>query len=241
MLRKVILLPLLMLSGAAPMMATASPPPSAQPLPSPTPLPEERIIPGIRTPTQEAAELAWTRDPDTWVYVVNGMDPFHWAQLKQLADRLRLAGFPNTKFGEYYDMPAFEEEIKRIRCTKPHARIALIGYSAGSYTVLASTHRLLREGYTIDMLGYIGGDMLENTGYCRPPQVRHVVNITGNGFLLTGYNLVWNGTTLNNAANLRLRGVKHFDLPQHPETFRWLYDGLIRISSSYSFPEEERK
>ena len=208
---------------------------AAEPLPAPTPLPESPTPPVFgpirRSTVDETAELPATRDADTYVYIVNGLDPFHWANLKRLAERLRVSGFPNTKFGEYFDMPSFEAEIRKLRARDPYARIALIGYSAGCYPVIASAHRLLNDGIPVALVGYIGGDFLTDTPYNRPPNVTRVVNITGNGFLLSGHNLIWNGTDLQNASNLRLNGVSHFNLPGRPETFRVLYDALLSLST----------
>ena len=59
-------------------------------------------------------------------------------------------------------------------------------------TSVAGVERVVRRGVFDD-----GG----NLGLYR---VGRVVNVTGNGYLLTGRNLFWNGTELTGAANGRL-------------------------------------
>ena len=56
------------------------------------------------------------------------------------------------------------------------------------------------------------------------------MNVTGNGYLLTGRNLIWNGTDLTGATNARLEGVNHFGLPTHPRTLAMMLAGLGEVS-----------
>jgi len=233
----ILLLGLSFAAGGAALAADPAPVPNGSPLPAPTPLPVE--APGWlgslrRSPADDAAELPATRDTQTYVYVVNGFDPFHWAHLKRLADRIRISGYPYTKFGEYFDMPAFEAEYRKIRAENVHARVVLIGYSAGCYPVVASAQRLIREGFPVAMIGFIGGDYLTDSDY-NQPKVEKIVNIRGDGFLLTGQNLVWNGSDLRRATNVNL-SKNHFALPLRPETFKALYQGLISLPAPTATP-----
>ena len=95
----------------------------------------------------------------------------------------------------------------------------------------AAANRLLHDGIPVVMLGYIGGDYLTDKEYSRPPGVGVIVNVTGNGFLITGRNLFWTGTDLTGASNERLRGVRHFDLPRDPRTQAALLAGLAQVSA----------
>lgn len=173
------------------------------------------------------------RDEDTYVYLVNGLDPFHWAGLDRVGDRLRIRGYPRTTYGGYFDVPKFEREIRQRHRTNPQARVVLIGFSAGTLACRSAAGRLTRDGIPIAMLGYIGGDYLADNATSRPPGVERVVNVRGNGFLLTGRNLIWNGTDLSGATNARL-SVDHFWLPMQSETLDLLLAGLHEVSAGGS-------
>lgn len=157
-------------------------------------------------------------DPHTYVFVADGLDPLELAGTRGLAARIREAGFPHTRYGAWYEVDQFEREIRAIAATDPDARFALIGYSMGTYKVRKAANRLAQDGVPVAVLGYIGGDFLDDGAYTRPPGVGRVVNVTGEGFLLTGGSLVANGTTICGATNLHLAGTKHFHLPGHPDT-----------------------
>ena len=195
--------------------AAAAPPPAAVP----------------SGPAAAVAADAATEDLRTRVYVVNGADPFGWAGLARLAARVRANGYPQTRYGEVYEVGAFEREIRDTATRDPAARFALIGFSAGTLPVRAAAHRLAAEGVPVALVGYVGGDYLTDTEYSRPAGVGRVVNVTGNGYLVTGRNLFWNGTDLTGAANVRLAGVPHFGLPTHPATYRALMAGLADVSA----------
>jgi hypothetical protein len=186
-------------------------------------------------PAAAPSLVAEASDPNTRVYLLNGADPFGWAGLSYLADRIRTAGYPYTRYGEAYDIWGFEHEIRVVHREDPNARFVLIGFSYGTLVVREAARRLLRDGIQVAMLGYVGGDYLGDTAYSRPAGVGRVVNVTGNGFLLTGRNLFWNGTDLSGAANLRLR-ANHFWLPTHPQTYRMLLAGLTEVSAGGSGP-----
>ena len=181
---------------------------------------------GAPSPAQICCLSATTQDPHTRVYLVNGLDPFGWAAIDKLAERIRRSGYPNTRYGEAYDIIAFEEEIRKVHAEDPSARFALIGFDIGTLAVRITANRLLRDGIPVAMLGYIGGDYLTDEPYSRPPGVERVVNVTGNGFLLTGQNLFWSGTDLTGASNARLQKTWHFDLPTNPRTLAMIVDGL---------------
>jgi hypothetical protein len=163
---------------------------------------------------------------DLRVYVLDGFNPLGMARTGRLADHLRRAGFRNTRVGGWYSGAAFEREIRATHMADPTARFAVIGYSAGAYPARSLATRLVAEGVPVAVLGYIGGDYLQNTSENRVPGVGRVVNVTGDGYLLTGRNLMYNGTDLTGATNVRLSGTSHYGLPTHPSTFTALYSAL---------------
>jgi hypothetical protein len=170
------------------------------------------------------------------VYVIDGVDPFGWAGMRAVADRIRSSGY-ETRFGGWYQARQFEREIRSLHAQQPGTQFAIIGYSFGVYQAKAVANRLTRDGIPVAMVGYVGGDYLRNSSSDVPagPQV---VNVRGNGYLLTGRNLFFNGTDLTGAQNVRL-SANHFVLPKQQETLDALLAGLGSpgvMAASPSFP-----
>jgi hypothetical protein len=166
------------------------------------------------------------------VFLINGADPLRIAGMGKLVERIKQSGYPNTHFAGWYEPGRVEREIRAIHRADPSARFALVGYSAGTYAAKGTAGRLVRDGIPVAMVGYIGGDYLRDTESTRLGGVGRVVNVTGDGYLLTGKNLLFNGTDVRGARNLRLAGTRHFDLPNHPSTFAALIDGLAEAAGS---------
>ena len=181
-------------------------------------------------PAAACGALIAAQDSRTRVYLVNGPDPFGWADVAGLGDRIRKGGYPRTRVGEVYDLIQFEREIRTTAREDPTARFALIGFSVSTLAVRGSAAHLTRDGVPVALLGYVGGDYLQDTAWAQPAGVGRVVNVTGEGYLLTGRSLFWNGTNLTGATNVRLRGVAHFALPSHPQTLAALRTGLADVS-----------
>jgi hypothetical protein len=160
------------------------------------------------------------------VYILDGMNPLGRGGVNELAAYLRQAGFPRTRVGGWYSGAAFEREIRATFAFDPTARFAVIGYSAGSYAARSLANRLVRDGVPVAVVGYIGGDYLRDTPRTRVPGAARVVNVTGDGLPLTGRNLLFNGTEVTGAANLRLAGTGHFGLATDPRTFAALSAAL---------------
>jgi pimeloyl-ACP methyl ester carboxylesterase len=157
----------------------------------------------------------------TRVYVVNGLDPFGWAGAERLADRIRASGYPDTHFISGFRARRIEREVRAAYAADPSTPVILIGYSMGSYSARRVAGRLGQDGIPVAMVGYVGGDFMPGSSAAWPTNVGQVVNVTGNGYLLTGRNLIANGADIPGAANLRLP-VRHFDLPGRPETVELL-------------------
>lgn len=185
------------------------------------------------SPAEACAAWAEGQDSRTHVYLVNGADPFGWAGMTRLSDRVRRAGYPHTRYGEVYDIGGFEREIREVYAKDPTARFVLIGFSAGTLSVRGAANRLLRDGIPVAMIGYIGGDYLTDSESSRPAGVGRIVNVMGDGYPLTGRNLFWNGMPLTGASNARLDGVSHFSLPTHPRTIAMLLTGLSEVSTDH--------
>jgi hypothetical protein len=162
----------------------------------------------------------------TRVYVINGVDPFGVAGLSEMTDRIRASGYPDTKFGGWYQVLQFDREIRAAHREDPGAQFVIIGYSYGVYRAKALANRLTRDGIPVAMVGYIGGDYLRNEPASQMAGGPRVVNVMGDGYLLTGRNWFFNGTHLNGADNLRMPGVRHFGLPKQEQTVTALLNGM---------------
>src|SRR5262249_29336363 len=121
--------------------------------------------------------------PETYVYVVRGVDPMGWSGVSGLANQIRAGGSPNTRYGFWYQMPQFEREIRQLYRQNPGIQVVLIGHSAGVYQVRAAANRLTRDGVPVSMVGYVGGDYLRDSSYTRVNGATQVVNVTGDGYL----------------------------------------------------------
>jgi hypothetical protein len=160
------------------------------------------------------------------VYILDGFDPLGLANTGQLAEQLQQAGFYHVTVGGWYSGGTFEREIRELHSSDPGVRFGVIGFSAGSYAVRALANRLVESGIPVSVVGYIGGDYLADTPETRVPGVGHVVNVTGDGYLLTGRNLFFNGIDVSGATNVRLAGTWHSWLPAHPDTLAALTAAL---------------
>jgi hypothetical protein len=166
----------------------------------------------------------------TRVYVINGVDPFGWGGLAEMTDRLRASGYPDTRFGGWYEVLRFDREIRAAHRQDPGAQFVIIGYSFGVYRAKALANRLSRDGIPVAMVGYIGGDYLRNSSTSQQATGPRVVNVMGDGYLLTGKNLFFNGTDLAGADNVRMPGIRHFSLPKQEQTLNALVNGIHSVS-----------
>ena len=176
--------------------------------------------------TAAASSVPLMTGANTRVYVINGVDPFGWAGLSEMTDRLRASGYPDTTFGSWYEVLRFDREIRAAYRQDPSAQFIIIGYSFGVYRAQGLASRLAHDGIPIAMVGYIGGDYLRNS----PANTRgvggRVVNVMGDGYLLTGRNWFFNGTDLAGTDNVRMPGVRHFGLPKQEQTVDALVNGM---------------
>jgi len=169
---------------------------------------------------------------DLQIFLINGADPMRIAGMDKLLQRFQQSGYPNSRLNWWYEVGRVEREIRALHRADPTARFVLIGYSAGAYAAKGAATRLVRDGISVAMLGYIGGDYLRDTASTRVPGVGRIVNVTGDGYFLTGKNLFFNGTDIRGARNMRLAGTRHLALPNHPQTFAMLYEGVTEAAAS---------
>ena len=164
-----------------------------------------------------------------YTFIVNGLDPLQLANLNGMTGYLRRLGFPQTRFQPLLGYRAARRHIREIRQSDPDAKIVLMGYSLGTLVVRRLANDLEKEGIAVDCLVYLGGDFIPNTQGSRPSNVAVVVNIRGHGSIFTGYDLLFNGTDIDNASNLRLDS-RHFLLPSREQTMETLASELASLA-----------
>src|SRR5438105_2556073 len=163
-----------------------------------------------------------------YIFLINGLDPLYLANLNGLCAYLKALGFAQAEVGQMTASGPFRDKIRQIRISDHQARIALVGFSAGAYCAQSIVQTLNNENISIDLLIYLGADMIREGDRSQPANVQRIVNITGHGFLLSGYDLFFNGTVLPGARNVRLP-ARHFALPSRPETLQIVVEEVVAL------------
>jgi hypothetical protein len=157
------------------------------------------------------------------VFLLHGLDPLDWGNMRGLCERVNCLGFRHTHYGQCYDAPAFLEEILCLRRAEPDARFVVIGFSLGARKAWELSQALCAEGVPLDLLVCLDGKGLGlascgGSGACR------VVNVIAPGCLLKA-------PTLEGAENLELSGVWHYGAPTHPQTLEMLACELAAVAA----------
>jgi hypothetical protein len=157
-----------------------------------------------------------------YIFLIQGLDPLDFADLRGLRDYINELGFKNTYFGQLYHTIHFKHEMERIRAMDPECHFVLIGFSFGANMVRDLALAAQDAGVPIDLLIYLGGNTLDNTPHDRPANCLMVVNILASG-------CIWNGTWFDNAENFHLPDVWHFGSPTHKVTLEVLTRDLATV------------
>jgi hypothetical protein len=179
--------------------------------------------PDLREHVTCCSELARPCRNHVYVFLVHGMDPLDFANLSGVRDYIQSLGFIKTYYGQLYHTWYFERELKRIHEEDPLARFVLIGFSFGANMVRDVARDAKKDGITIDLLVYLGGNTLENRPEDRPDNALKIVNILASG-------CIWNGDTLDGALNLHYSDVWHFGSPSHHHTLKVLAEELSVVA-----------
>ncbi len=164
----------------------------------------------------------------TYCFFFNGVDPGNLGNFYGLSQFVKSYGYPQVYFGQMTHGNYYLRKIREIHANDPQARFVLVGFSGGTYVIRNMANTLRTEGIFVDLLVYIGGDMIYNNCYSQPDNVCRILNVTGYGFCLTGGNLFANGDTLDRAMNVRIP-IYHFGLPSHHDTIQALLAELDQV------------
>jgi hypothetical protein len=166
-----------------------------------------------------------------YLFLINGVDPYCFGNLDGLGDYVKSLGFANAYFGQMYHTRYFYHKIRAIKHYDHDARIAICGFSMGATFANILTHWLKEDGITVNLLFYLGGDLIFNDEDARPDNVLRIVNITGHGTLLVGGNLFVPRLRLDGAENMHIE-ARHMCLPSQAATLETLVHELMAVASA---------
>ena len=159
-----------------------------------------------------------------YIFLINGNDPAHYANLDGVRDQLISLGYIKTYCGPYYDYGWYKDEILRIHQEDENARFAVMGFSVGARTARELVHAVAPDGVTVDLLMYCGPVTLPNEPRSRPENALHVVSVSGQG-------MDWVVVPISGADNIIYPDVSHYGSPTHPYTVELLAKELAEVAS----------
>jgi hypothetical protein len=166
------------------------------------------------------------------IIIMNGIDPGNLCNGWALYDYARSLGYCNVYYGQMWDRWRYENKIRAIRCSDPDARIVLLGYSAGTFIVRSMANSLQTDGTRIDLLIYLGSDLIYNSPRNHPANVCRAVNIRGWGVVFLAGGCI-RGTELNGCENYNVGVVRHACLPTNQGVLEHLTHELAVVTASY--------
>jgi hypothetical protein len=184
--------------------------------------PVEALPMDVVEPCQSTPKCA--RD-HVYIFLVHGMDPLDYANITGLRDYIHDLGFQKTYYGQLYHTPHFDTVIHQIAQEDPEARFVLIGFSFGANMVRDLANSMNKDGISVDLLVYLGGNTLHNNEYDQPPNAKRILNILATG-------CIWHGDTMDRAENTQIKGRWHFGSPTHPVTLEKLAHELAVVAAS---------
>jgi len=176
-------------------------------------------------------------DPRDHVYVllIDGFDPVNFGQFSSLQWQVNRWGFKNASYYRWFESSDTVGRIRSIRSSDPNSKIVLVGYSLGSIEARNVTDTVRSEGLKIDVLVYLGGDLLKNSPSDRPGNALKIVNVRGWGYLpLAGGTI--QGADMDGAENYHLGSISHANLPTNPDWQGILLRKLTEVSAVPTVP-----
>lgn len=167
----------------------------------------EAAVPVQGVPVPLASVSAGYGHEHTYIFLINGVDPFHYGGMNDLGKHLEKQGFCHTYFGELYHTHKFFDAICAIHEQDPAARFVLVGFSLGTNKIYDLSQDLQCKGVPIDLMIFLSGNhWLGGMPKERPCNACRVVNILASGALGTLGERDW-------AENIRLPDAWHFGTP----------------------------
>jgi hypothetical protein len=192
-----------------------------------------RLLHPYGAPDAEGSRRCWHLGEEqrehVHVLLVNGVDPANLCNFHGLRDYVRDLGFVQTSYYQMWETAAVKDHIRDIRASDPRGRIVLIGYSAGCNVVCGIAQSLKEESCAIDVLVYVGGDMLRNTAAYRPDNCHKIVNVRAWGVVFLAGGII-NGAELDGANNHYLGPIRHASVPSNQRLLQLLTEELYQLA-----------
>jgi hypothetical protein len=158
------------------------------------------------------------------VFLIHGLDPFDFANLRGVRDYVNALGFQNTHYGQFYDTETFHKDIRRIHQEDEAAHFVVIGFSLGARMARGMVESLQEDGVHVDLLVYLDGKGLMYLSPDLPGNVDRVLSASGPG-------VIWTAPQLPGAENVVLNDVWHFGVPSHSRTLEALSHELATVGA----------
>jgi hypothetical protein len=165
-----------------------------------------------------------------YIFLVNGLDPLNATNLTGVRDYLHSLCYQKVYYGQFFHRSHYEAEIRRIHQCDPDARFVLLGFSLGANMVRTMAHDAQKDGVTIDLLVYCGGNTLKNVPTDQPENAERILNILAHGY-------IWHGDNMERAENIQVSKSWHFGSPAHPYTIQTLTHELALVAARVPFRE----
>ncbi len=218
--------------GALALVSLSISPAAAQSIPSENPptsfAPEQGQPASTDVLKAMCSEVSVPVRDRTHMFFINGCDPFCIAQLNELCDMMKQFGYPQVNYGQCYETRTFYQQIRQIKAVDGDARIVVVGYSWGANRARAMVNWLGQDGINVDLLVYLGADLLPNDNRSRPANALRVTNISGHTLPVFGGELLAGDHQMQGAHNVHL-DAGHFCLPCQPGTVEALVRELVAL------------
>lgn len=159
-----------------------------------------------------------------YVFLVNGVDPFHYGNLVGVRDYLQGLGYINTYYGQMYHAPFFGKEMRRIMAEDDQARFALVGYSMGAPLVYNLAKDARQDHLPVDLVVFVAGKGVKYLSDDNPDEPIRVIDILGS-------NLFWKGEFKEPADRVDETNIGHFEAPTDYRTLDTLARELAIVAS----------
>jgi hypothetical protein len=187
------------------------------------------VDPNARQNAQFCMDLPEYSRSHVYIFLIHGLDPFDYADLRGVRDYLNGLGFNKVYYGQLYHTLFFEKEIARLHREEPEAHFVVIGFSVGASMARDVALAAKEKGVPIDLLVYLCGTALFEGDRERPENVHRVVSILPQ--------VQWNADSFpEDVETIRESGIWHFAAPTHPRTLETLAHEIAAVAGTVPVP-----
>jgi hypothetical protein len=188
------------------------------------------VDPGANQNVSFCMDLPEYSRSHVYVFLIHGLDPLDYADLRGVRDYLHELGFKKIYYGQLYHTVYFEKELLKIHRQEPEARFVVIGFSLGASMARDVAMAAKEQGVPIDLLVYLCGTALFESDRERPDNVHRIVNILPR--------VQWNADSFpDEIETIREPGIWHFAAPTQPQTLDALAHEIAAVAGAVPVPQ----